>query len=650
MQLKRLFIAVLAVTAVLFSNVSTLYAQTTVINRAPSDTVLGLGFSPQQGQAIQSIPIQVPPGVNNIQPNIVLQYHAQSKPGLLGVGWSLELGAIERSTKNGVPKYTAEDTFQLLMSGGRQDLIYDENVGFYRTEIEGAFYKINKIGESFEVIDGSGTIMTFGGTDDAQLYNEEEGVTSTIFRYALNQIEDIHGNKLKIHYVRHENQLYPDYIEYNFDASGNNPLTKVTFEKTLRTNSHQSYKPAFRIKTDYYISKIKTEVGTKTQKEYHLTHTPSPGTNRDLLTAVSVLGDDGVTALPAKTFSYFNDKGFAVDPSANIPSEVQFSAPTTGVQEYRDLGVRIIDINGDAYPDILKNYVEVNGSNYNHINKAFINNKNLSWSENPNYQLPGVCDESLESCITFVHELETTSQGKVYPDFSTSIADVDGDGLNDVVVHQRNLKITITYPGPGNINYDTGFDDRSYIAFNNLDSQFGSSTPFGVAPDDTQFMFWGEVDDGGNKSYRLETMGNVLADVNGDGFADIITSRRATEQNDINTAIESYKRVYLNDRSGHFSEVPSFTRVDNGYTDFAQGGTLVDLNGDGLVDILYRNIINGVTQDHVFMNHGTRWIEDSTSPWKNVSVGNTTDGSTKFTDINGDGLADMVIATGGVSS
>jgi len=50
------------------------------------------------GRATTSIPIVVPPGRKGLAPSLALSYASSSRNGVLGVGWSLEIGAIERST------------------------------------------------------------------------------------------------------------------------------------------------------------------------------------------------------------------------------------------------------------------------------------------------------------------------------------------------------------------------------------------------------------------------------------------------------------------------------------------------------------------------------------------------------------------------
>ena len=54
------------------------------------------------GAAVVSIAIEVPPGRAGISPNLALSYNSSSGYGWVGMGWTLEPGAIQRSTKNGV--------------------------------------------------------------------------------------------------------------------------------------------------------------------------------------------------------------------------------------------------------------------------------------------------------------------------------------------------------------------------------------------------------------------------------------------------------------------------------------------------------------------------------------------------------------------
>ena len=57
------------------------------------------------GAATVSVPIVVPPGRKNMQPNLALSYSSNNSNGVCGVGWALTTSSIQRSTKNDPIKY-----------------------------------------------------------------------------------------------------------------------------------------------------------------------------------------------------------------------------------------------------------------------------------------------------------------------------------------------------------------------------------------------------------------------------------------------------------------------------------------------------------------------------------------------------------------
>src|SRR5689334_3856544 len=60
--------------------------------------------SPASGLPSLEYPIAVPPGRAGHAPELALHYHAGTGAGVLGLGWSLDLPAIERSPRAGIPR------------------------------------------------------------------------------------------------------------------------------------------------------------------------------------------------------------------------------------------------------------------------------------------------------------------------------------------------------------------------------------------------------------------------------------------------------------------------------------------------------------------------------------------------------------------
>ena len=158
------------------------------------------------GRASMSIPIAVPPGRKGLQPNISLNYSSGLGNGLLGVGWGLELGAVERSLKKGVPAYDTSDSF-MLNGGGQNAELVGIGSSEYKPKIEGGFSKISFVDSSYwEIKDKAGTTYTFGYDSSSRSYSG-----SKVFRWHLNKAKDLFGNYLEISYTQDGNQCYPEY-------------------------------------------------------------------------------------------------------------------------------------------------------------------------------------------------------------------------------------------------------------------------------------------------------------------------------------------------------------------------------------------------------------------------------------------------------
>src|SRR5687767_15274388 len=83
---------------------------------------IGEKFSPDlhTGTGNFTVPVTLPPGRNNFQPELSLVYSTGNGNGPFGLGWSLNIPGVSRRTSRGVPVYEdSEDTFVL---SGAEDL------------------------------------------------------------------------------------------------------------------------------------------------------------------------------------------------------------------------------------------------------------------------------------------------------------------------------------------------------------------------------------------------------------------------------------------------------------------------------------------------------------------------------------------------
>lgn len=72
---------------------------------------MGEKFSPDlhSGTGNFTVPIALPSGRNNFQPELNLVYRTGHGIGPFGLGWSLSVPGVTRQTSKGVPRTEAED-------------------------------------------------------------------------------------------------------------------------------------------------------------------------------------------------------------------------------------------------------------------------------------------------------------------------------------------------------------------------------------------------------------------------------------------------------------------------------------------------------------------------------------------------------------
>lgn len=205
-----------------FIHTTPLYAQTQPPTGGPADTVGqdtglyagGPSENSSTGAATYSVPIAVPPGRGGISPNLAITYNSYQGNGWLGVGFLLDMGAIQRSTKTqGGITYSMNDQFVAVANGSMSNLVARSDWGpnCYENQIEGAFlnYCFNTSTGGWQVKDKGGTIYYYGTSASSQQQN-----SYGTYKWLLDRVVDRNGNYMTVEYWQNQGQVYLSNVDY----------------------------------------------------------------------------------------------------------------------------------------------------------------------------------------------------------------------------------------------------------------------------------------------------------------------------------------------------------------------------------------------------------------------------------------------------
>lgn len=319
------------------------------------------------------------------------------------------------------------------------------------------------------------------------------------------------------------------------------------------------------------------------------------------------------------------------------------------------LGVRAVDINGDGLTDLVVAREEDDAQGISHlVQKVFLNSIETTASG----QRVGRWVESKGADVLppvpFVRPYrkdlgESGNPLSSVRDNRVELIDLDGDRLPDFVYRfrsavpksetdeERQQRIADGRPLP----FEERWIQGAYLNRNGKWLFSPSYTPLHRI----------DSDDSDAAASAISATQVSFQDVNGDGLPDLIYAERCE-----GSCSQAVNKTYLNTGAGWAYEkaydLPVDALMKNTKGD--QGYRLLDVNADGLVDVVYHRILaNGTHEKGVYLNSGVGWVSKPSDPKLLEELSSYApplpfaeegrgDLGVRPLDLNGDGIVDLM--------
>lgn len=568
----------------------------------------------ETGQATYQIPINLPKGPGGVKPNIVIGYSSAAGQGNAGYGWNVSAtSAITRCNKNIATDFAQQavrfeksdgyciDGQRLLLTSGE----YGKSGSKYHTELAD-FRVIEAVGQDasntgpkgFIVYSKDGDIKHYGDTNlsaDSDAY-----ITPAPYKrlgahsWMLKQVSDIHGNKIKYHYI-------------NNILNGENLLNKITYgqvsislDYTKSNSQHFGFQFGGIVASTKRIKGIEVTRGGEALRYYAVN---SDGSKKDYIDTIQECTSSAAdkSCKPSTKFSYHkntSDVSFVngdnvssklrtttlfADFNGDGKSDVVYTDKLGKVLTVKITGgdsdiitssltnasaFKLTDFNGDGYTDIL--YAQDNKWYAKAYQPAKVSREELDCedlyqyrSRELRYREPCTPIEYTET-LSFSNRLDL---GITYSPKKTPLADANGDGLSDWIFFQGfGVKFKANIEADNSIG--RAFSSDNEVLYTFAKSDFPADIPVCTSNQKT-----------------LEGFSTQSADINGDGVSDFIlklinTPRHYTNNHPACGPKEYRYKLLLSKGSADYQQYD--VEMDS-----VNDLRFIDLNADGLNDLVY---------------------------------------------------------------
>jgi len=566
------------------------------------------------GDASYSIPINILPSTAGVSPKLSVEYSSGSGNGIVGLGFRLSgLSSIQRCNTtivqdNAFGGVDLDSNDKYCIDGARLSATsgaYGANLTEYRTEID-SFNKIISYGTQgsgpayFKVWTKSGEILEYGNTSDSAL-----DATSQRVIYALNKLTDTAGNYFTVEYNKqHQNNpdqhnstlnittiipdaysLWPKRIEYTGNDSGALPKQYLDFvyQSNIQDGTSRRIGHDF-ITSNHRLTHIR--MGDEAQERKNIQFSYSDrGSKPALLIEIKecyLNANQTEECVPPTTFDWQLTQG-----------SMQLSAPSSIGAKNTDANY-FVDFNGDGIDDHIR------------------------------------FQEPLQQAPTARNIYLRISNGT-----SFGAQSVIGTYLPNCVSHPGGWDCDYGANGFGDFNGD-GKADYIYADVAQLKVQLSNGTSIGSP------QVWGSP---GTIASKIIDQ-NLIGDINGDGFDDLVYAPYGGNGGGTISALFSTGSSIggLVTMGTFFQYCPTQTLPGVAGTCQNPQGMLDDLDGDGRADLVTLNEFRDapeLTRIRYSRGNSFQTPIEVTGPATTSSYSNYS-----AHDINGDGLKDLITFSG----
>lgn len=609
------------------------------------------------GAATYTIPIEVPAGINGMQPQVSINYSSQNDFGVLGIGWDINgISSINRSAQNfhydGVNGYVESNsinfnsTDRITLDGQRLILLNSdsfeefENGSIYANEIENYEYVKTKISSFtnqiyFEITTKDGRVLEYGNSTNSILKNANNDSDNRILSWRLNKITDVFGNYISYYY----SGSYLTQIIY----TGTTTLEPTKVIDLIYENSPMKkdvYINTFLVKHDKRLKEIRIKSDNYELRRYLFTY------NNLKLKEIGLISQSSESV--NSTTIIWNDQINSRDDHGKTIDVINYAQmEDLGLSEADNASIYFADINGDGYQDRIQLW-EGSKNSDGHLRVYLYDLQNGTYPLNYTYE-------------------KTFGYNNIGIKYRLLTTDINNDGNSDIIFFHNSDLATIMFkndefqvtllPFDGNklislSSYPTKYTSQGFISIvTNLNNDIypdifilplgkydtSNSSPFKKVSN----IFYGSEDGlvaGPSSDLLVDDMreGNAkieIGDFNADNIGDIMVF--GARYNFDNAYVRDYNGVTV------FHE-PSWSNLVKD----ARQHLTCDFNNDGLTDMAF--------QDEDNFNWKIAYNTGGYASFQVVDLAlhNSSDETdiglerdfSQIIDYNGDGYMDIVIA------